>query len=53
MTVRDITALEHAVSSVLIREDSRAQQLIYYMSHILNGPEMRYPLNEKLALVLI
>ena len=38
-----LAAFEHAVSSMLVWEDSGMQQSIYYTSHILNGPEERYP----------
>ncbi|XP_064946978.1 uncharacterized protein LOC135597654 isoform X1 [Musa acuminata AAA Group] len=43
----------HAVSSVLIKESSGEQLTIYYVNHVLNGPEGRYPPIEKLALALV
>ncbi|KAK8957541.1 hypothetical protein KSP39_PZI001125 [Platanthera zijinensis] len=42
-----------AVSSVLIREESRRQFPVYYVSHILKDAEARYPILEKLALALV
>ncbi|KAK8945084.1 hypothetical protein KSP39_PZI007855 [Platanthera zijinensis] len=42
-----------AVSSVLIREESRRQFPIYYVSHILKDAEARYPILEKLNLALV
>ncbi|XP_064992508.1 uncharacterized protein LOC135629242 [Musa acuminata AAA Group] len=50
---RAIAASPHAVSSVLIEESSGEQLPIYYVSHILSGPEGRYPPIEKLALALV
>ncbi|XP_065015447.1 uncharacterized protein LOC135642894 [Musa acuminata AAA Group] len=43
----------HAVSFVLVKESSSEQLLIYYVSHVLSGPEERYPPIEKLALALV
>ncbi|XP_065049760.1 uncharacterized protein LOC135679707 [Musa acuminata AAA Group] len=48
-----LAALQHAVSSVLVKETSDEQLPVYYVSHVLNGPEERYPPIEKLALALI
>ncbi|XP_065050312.1 uncharacterized protein LOC135680360 [Musa acuminata AAA Group] len=48
-----LAASPHAVSSVLVKEGSGEQLPVYYISHILNGPEERYPPIEKLALALI
>nr|XP_009388298.1 PREDICTED: uncharacterized protein LOC103975116 [Musa acuminata subsp. malaccensis] len=48
-----LAASPRAVSSVLIKESSGQQLLIYYISHVLNGPEERYPPIEKLALALV
>ncbi|KAK8916849.1 hypothetical protein KSP39_PZI022199 [Platanthera zijinensis] len=42
-----------AVSSVLVREESRRQFPVYYVSHILKDAEARYPILEKLALALV
>ncbi|XP_065017243.1 uncharacterized protein LOC135643806 [Musa acuminata AAA Group] len=48
-----LAASQHAVSSVLVREDSGEQLPVYYANHVLTGPEERYPPIEKLALVLM
>ncbi|XP_065050213.1 uncharacterized protein LOC135680155 [Musa acuminata AAA Group] len=48
-----LAASPHAVSSVLVKENSGEQLPVYYVSHVLNGPEERYPPIEKLALALI
>ncbi|XP_065015514.1 uncharacterized protein LOC135642962 [Musa acuminata AAA Group] len=48
-----LTASQHAVSSVLVKEDSGEQLPVYYASHVLTGPEERYPPIEKLALALV
>ncbi|XP_065023311.1 uncharacterized protein LOC135649130 [Musa acuminata AAA Group] len=48
-----LAASQHAVSSVLVKESSGQQLPIYYVSHILSGPEERYPPIEKLALALV
>ncbi|KAK8957152.1 hypothetical protein KSP39_PZI001107 [Platanthera zijinensis] len=42
-----------AVSSILVREESRRQFPVYYVSHILKDAEARYPILEKLALTLV
>ncbi|XP_024024069.1 uncharacterized protein LOC112092339 [Morus notabilis] len=44
---------EHAVSSVLIREEKKVQLLVYYTSKRLLDVETRYPQMEKLALTLV
>ena len=36
-----------AVSSVLIKEDDKGQRPIHYASHVLHGPEERYPVINK------
>nr|XP_009388363.1 PREDICTED: uncharacterized protein LOC103975179 [Musa acuminata subsp. malaccensis] len=43
----------HAVSSVLVKEISGDQLPVYYVSHMLSGPEERYPPIEKLAVALV
>nr|XP_018677532.1 PREDICTED: uncharacterized protein LOC103974988 [Musa acuminata subsp. malaccensis] len=48
-----LTASQHAVSSVLVKENSGDQLPVYYVSHMLSGPEGRYPPIEKLALALV
>jgi len=42
-----------AVSAVLVAERSRQQYPIYYVSHVLTGPESRYLLVEKFAYALL
>ncbi|PKA60634.1 RNA-directed DNA polymerase like [Apostasia shenzhenica] len=42
-----------AVSAVLLDDDKRVQQPIFYISHILVDAESRYPTLEKLALALL
>ncbi|KAL2253357.1 UNVERIFIED_CONTAM: Retrovirus-related Pol polyprotein from transposon [Sesamum indicum] len=44
---------EHAVSSVLVREEGGQQNPIYYVSKMLQGAELRYTEMEKLALALV
>ncbi|KAL2239143.1 UNVERIFIED_CONTAM: Retrovirus-related Pol polyprotein from transposon, partial [Sesamum indicum] len=44
---------EHAVSSVLVREEGGRQNPIYYVSKMLQGAELRYTEMEKLALALV
>ncbi|XP_064950466.1 uncharacterized protein LOC135604741 [Musa acuminata AAA Group] len=48
-----LAASQHAVSSVLVKENSSDQLPVYYVSHMLSGPEGRYPPIEKLALALV
>ncbi|XP_073138843.1 uncharacterized protein [Henckelia pumila] len=48
-----LSALEGAVSSVLIRQEGAAQHPIYFFSHALKGAELRYSEVEKLALALV
>ncbi|XP_065023219.1 uncharacterized protein LOC135649050 [Musa acuminata AAA Group] len=48
-----LAASPRAVSSVLVKESSGQQLPIYYVSHILSGPEERYPPIEKLAFALV
>ncbi|XP_065012847.1 uncharacterized protein LOC135641416 [Musa acuminata AAA Group] len=48
-----LAASPHVVSSVLVKENSGKQLPIYYVSHVLSGPEERYPPIEKLALALV
>ncbi|KAL2243384.1 UNVERIFIED_CONTAM: hypothetical protein Sindi_0456400 [Sesamum indicum] len=44
---------ENAVSSVLVREDKRKQNPVYYVSKMLQGVEKRYTSTEKLVLALV
>nr|XP_009400993.1 PREDICTED: uncharacterized protein LOC103985108 [Musa acuminata subsp. malaccensis] len=48
-----LAASRHAVSSVLVKENSSDRLPVYYVSHMLSGPEGRYPPIEKLALALV
>ncbi|XP_073137783.1 uncharacterized protein [Henckelia pumila] len=48
-----LSALEGAVSSVLIRQERTAQHPIYSFSHALKGAELRYSEVKKLALALV
>ncbi|XP_073131758.1 uncharacterized protein [Henckelia pumila] len=48
-----LSALEEAVSSVLIRKEGTTQHPIYFFSHALKGAELRYSEVEKLALALV
>ncbi|XP_073290494.1 uncharacterized protein [Primulina huaijiensis] len=47
-----LSATEHAVSSVLIREEGADQKPVYYVSHALRGAELNYSETEKIALAL-
>ncbi|XP_057756174.1 uncharacterized protein LOC130975385 [Arachis stenosperma] len=42
-----------ALAAVLVREDGRAQQPVYFISRALQGAELRYSKLEKLALTLL
>ena len=46
-----LATTEHAISSVLVREEGRQQKPVYYVSKRLLGAESRYPSIEKLALL--
>ncbi|XP_075489717.1 uncharacterized protein LOC142528562 [Primulina tabacum] len=48
-----LSATEYAVSSVLIKEEGTDQKPVYYVSHALRGPELRYSEVEKIALALV
>ena len=48
-----LAALVKAVSSVLVQEMPPTQQFVYYVSHILIGPEVQYSPIEKLTLALM
>ena len=49
-----VSASEHAVSGVLVQEDtSRQEHVIYYVSQTLSGPPLRYPYEERLALAVV
>ncbi|KAL0446110.1 UNVERIFIED_CONTAM: Retrovirus-related Pol polyprotein from transposon gypsy [Sesamum latifolium] len=44
---------DEAVSSILVREQKKIQNSVYYVSKMLQGAEKRYAQIEKLALVLV
>ncbi|GKV15178.1 hypothetical protein SLEP1_g25980 [Rubroshorea leprosula] len=44
---------DEAISSVLVREEAKQQKPIYYISSVLHGAELRYPITEKAALVVV
>nr|XP_043619932.1 uncharacterized protein LOC122591751 [Erigeron canadensis] len=48
-----LAASEETISAVLVANRKEGQQPIYYVSRVLQGPEVRYPEIEKLALALI
>ena len=49
-----MAASESTIRVVLVQEDDKLQeQVIYYLSHDLAGPELRYSYVEKLALAAV
>ena len=44
---------DKAISAVLIRKEGQVNQLVYYVSKVLQGLETRYPFTEKVALALL
>ncbi|GKV14784.1 hypothetical protein SLEP1_g25604 [Rubroshorea leprosula] len=42
-----------AISSVLVREETKQQKPIYYINSVLHGAELRYPITEKAALAVV
>ena len=47
-----LAALESMIDVVIFQEDDKLREhVIYYLSHTLAGPELRYSHVEKLALV--
>ncbi|XP_075500066.1 uncharacterized protein LOC142538637 [Primulina tabacum] len=48
-----LSTTEYAVSSVMIKEEGSDQKPVYYVSHALKRPELRYSGVEKIALALI
>ncbi|GKV48237.1 hypothetical protein SLEP1_g55063 [Rubroshorea leprosula] len=44
---------DEAISSVLLRKEAKQQKPIYYISSVLHGAELRYPIAEKAALAVI
>ncbi|XP_015936371.1 uncharacterized protein LOC107462306 [Arachis duranensis] len=48
-----LAVTEEALAAVLVREEGKAQQPIYFVSRALQGVELRYSKLEKLALTLL
>ncbi|XP_025670562.1 uncharacterized protein [Arachis hypogaea] len=48
-----LAVTEEALAAVLVREEAKAQQPIYFVSKALQGAELRYSKLEKLALALL
>ncbi|GKU97126.1 hypothetical protein SLEP1_g10306 [Rubroshorea leprosula] len=44
---------DEAISSVLVREEAKQQKPVYYISSVLHGAELRYPIAEKAALAVV
>ncbi|GKV47203.1 hypothetical protein SLEP1_g54121 [Rubroshorea leprosula] len=44
---------DEAISSVLVREEAKQQKPIYYISSVLHGAELRYPIAERAALAVV
>ncbi|XP_072078073.1 uncharacterized protein [Arachis hypogaea] len=48
-----LAVTEEALAAVLVREEGKAQELVYFVSRALQGAELRYSKLEKLALTLL
>ncbi|XP_021762924.1 uncharacterized protein LOC110727653 [Chenopodium quinoa] len=48
-----ISASPKTVAAVLIVERKKQQKPIYFVSHVLNAPERKYPVIEKMALIVV
>ncbi|GKV25870.1 hypothetical protein SLEP1_g35251 [Rubroshorea leprosula] len=44
---------DEAISSVLVKEETKQQKPIYYISSVLHGAKLRYPIAEKAALAVV
>ncbi|GKU88722.1 hypothetical protein SLEP1_g2951 [Rubroshorea leprosula] len=44
---------DEAISPVLVREEAKQQKPIYYISSVLHGAELRYPIAEKASLAVV
>ncbi|GKV35924.1 hypothetical protein SLEP1_g44125 [Rubroshorea leprosula] len=44
---------DEAISSMLVREERKQQKSVYYISSVLHETELRYPIVEKAALVVV
>ena len=47
-----LSVSELAVTGAFVREDEGIQKSVYYISHYMNGPQIRYQRLEKLVLAL-
>jgi len=47
------TVTERAISSVQLQEQDQVQRPIYFVSKVLQGPEVRYQALEKATLVVV
>jgi len=47
------TVTNQAISSILVQEQDQAQKPIYFVSKVLQGPEVRYLAIEKAALAVV
>ncbi|KAL2237582.1 UNVERIFIED_CONTAM: hypothetical protein Sindi_0949900 [Sesamum indicum] len=56
-SIKDVQKLTvvsgNAISSVLVREENRVQNPVYYVSKMLQGAESRYSIVEKIVLALV
>ncbi|XP_072084556.1 uncharacterized protein [Arachis hypogaea] len=48
-----LSVTEEALATVLVREEGKTQQPVYFVSRVLQGPELKYSKLEKLALALL
>ena len=49
-----LAASESTIGVVLVQEDDKLQEhVVYYLSHALDGPKIRYSHVEKLALAVV
>lgn len=49
-----ISTSPKTVAAVFVAEvEGKSQHPVYFFSHVLNGPEMRYPLIEKLTYAVL
>ncbi|XP_029148809.1 uncharacterized protein [Arachis hypogaea] len=48
-----LSVTEEALAAVLVAEEAKTQQPVYFMSRALQGPELRYSKLERLALALL
>ena len=47
------TVTKQAISSVLVQEQDQVQKPIYFVSKVLQGPEVRYQALEKATLAMV